>query len=146
MHSLVERYSNRIEGVISCFDRVVITGTLPEICHGEALGGFLRRQGIRLFDYTKWAEPLREAVRSNAERVAGEAGLEIAFLRRSGAHRKEDLVRAVLEQRGDHPGLVQIFSAMESCPGFRPWHDKSRHVTFMRGRWQVPSLLFLFHR
>ncbi len=132
MDALWERYGDRIEGVISCFDRVVIIGSLPEICHSQALGKYLTRQGFRLFDYTKWAEPLREAIRGNAERVAAEAGLKIEFLRRSGAHRKEDLVRAILDRRGAHPGLVQIFSAMESCAGFKPWHDKSRHVTFMR--------------
>lgn len=132
MDSLSQRYAGQIEGVISCFDRVVITGTLPEVCHSRALGSYLTRHGFRLFDYTKWAEPLREAIRGNAERVAAAAGLAIEFLRRTGAHRKEDLVRRILERRGAHPGLVHIFSAMESCSAFKPWHDKARHVTFMR--------------
>ena len=40
--------------------------------------------------------------------------------------------RRVLEQRGDHPGLVHIISAMEACDAYKPWHDKQTHKTFMR--------------
>jgi hypothetical protein len=30
--ALLERYDDRIAGVLSCYDRVVITGTLPTVC------------------------------------------------------------------------------------------------------------------
>jgi hypothetical protein len=72
---LTERYADRILGVLSCFDRVVITGTLPEICHAQAMGRHLTEQGTRLFDYTQWAEPLRDEIHQHAERLAREAGL-----------------------------------------------------------------------
>jgi hypothetical protein len=49
--------------------------------------------------------------------------LTIEFLR-NRAVRKEDRVQEILEQRGPHPGLVHIFSAMEPCPSCQPWHDK----------------------
>jgi hypothetical protein len=38
----------------------------------------------------------------------------------------------VLRQRGDHPGLVHIISAMEACDAYKPWHDKQTHKTFIR--------------
>ena len=38
----------------------------------------------------------------------------------------------MLEQRGDHPGLVHIISAMEACDAYKPWHDKQTHKTFIR--------------
>ncbi len=41
-------------------------------------------------------------------------------------------VARVLEQRGDHPGLVHIISAMEACGSYRPWHDKASGKTFVR--------------
>ena len=28
-----ERYRDRLSGVLSCYDRIVITGTLPGICY-----------------------------------------------------------------------------------------------------------------
>jgi len=62
-------------------DRIVITGTLPEIAHAEAMARYLGIRGMRLFDYPRWAEPLREQLRTHAERLAAEAGLEIEFIR-----------------------------------------------------------------
>ena len=37
-----------------------------------------------------------------------------------------------MKQRGDHPGLVHIISAMEACDAYKPWHDKQTHKTFIR--------------
>jgi len=132
MNPFVERHQADISGVLSCFDRVVITGTLPEICHAKAMGGYLGYRKTRLFDYPRWAEPLREELRENAERLAAEAGLEIEFIRKLKAFRKEARIKQILAERGEHPGLVHIFSAMESCSSYRPWHDKSTHHTFLK--------------
>jgi hypothetical protein len=63
MNPFVERHEDQVTGVLSCFDRVVITGTLPDTCHAKALAGFLGYHGIRGFDYSRWTEPLREELR-----------------------------------------------------------------------------------
>ena len=78
MNPFVERHQDNISGVLSCFDRVVITGTLPEICHAKAMGGFLGYHNIRVFDYPQWAAPLREELRENARfvRVTGASLVE----------------------------------------------------------------------
>jgi hypothetical protein len=47
-------------------------------------------------------------------------------------NRKEDIVARVLARRGDHPGLVQVISAMEAGDSYKPWHDKRTHRTFLR--------------
>ncbi len=39
---LTERYASRILGVLSCFDRILIMGTLPDICHARAFTRELR--------------------------------------------------------------------------------------------------------
>jgi hypothetical protein len=132
MPLLTDRYADQIAGVLSCYDRLIITGTLPGVCYAEGMATYLRGHGFRLFDYPRFAEPLRDALRQNAEQVAQEHGLTIEFIRSVGAFRKEDRVRAILQQRGDQPGLVHIFSAMEPCPAFTPWHDKGTGTTTLR--------------
>ena len=49
-----------------------------------------------------------------------------------GVFRKEDRIHAVLAARGMQPGLVHIFSAMEPCAAFMPWHDKASGKTTLR--------------
>ena len=132
MNPFVEQHRDEIGCMLSCFDRVVITGTLPDICHARAMAGYLSYRSIRLFDYVCSAEPLREEIRANAEQLAAEAELEIEFIRKLKAFRKEDRVQSILAERGDHPGLVHIFSAMEGCSSYRPWHDKASGKTFFK--------------
>ncbi len=132
MNPFVQRHQEKIAGVLTCFDRVVIMGTLPEICHAGALAGYLTGHHVRLFDYPRWAEPFRDELRAHAEQVAAEAGLTIEFIRRHEAFRKEARIKAILAERGEHPGLVHIFSAMEACTSFKPWHDKSTHRTSLK--------------
>jgi len=38
----------------------------------------------------------------------------------------------VLAQRGGHPGLVHVVSAMEACDSYRPWHDKPSGKNYLR--------------
>ena len=82
MSMLTEKYASKIRGVLSCFDRVLITGTLPDICYADAMSSHLRSKGIRIFDYTHFAEPLRDEIRLHAERLAQESALEIEFIRK----------------------------------------------------------------
>jgi hypothetical protein len=46
---LTERYRDRLSGVLSCYDRMVITGTLPGICYAAGMTSFLYAKGIRDF-------------------------------------------------------------------------------------------------
>src|SRR5580692_2806124 len=129
--SLLERYDERIAGVLSCYDRVVITGTLPGVCYAEGMTRFLHANGVRIFDYPQFAMTLRDRVRDRAASLAAEAGVTIEHIGKSHI-RKEAVVARILEQRGDHPGLVHIISAMEACDAYQPWHDKQTHKTFVR--------------
>jgi hypothetical protein len=131
MKTFVERHAAKIRGTLSCFDRVVITGTLPDIAHAGAMAAYLTAHQVRLFDYPQWAAPLREEIRTHAEQVAREASLTIEFIQRKD-FRKEARIKAILAERGDHPGLVHIFSAMEPCASFRPWHDKLAGRTMLK--------------
>ncbi len=83
MTLLTERHSDKILGTISCFDRVLLTGTLPDICYARAMKNWLYEKGIRVFDYPRWAEPFRHAIRENADRIARDSGLEVPRTGRS---------------------------------------------------------------
>ena len=110
MGSLTERYDERIAGVLSCYDRVVVTGTLPGVCYAEGMTRFLYANNIRIFDYPQFAATLRDAVRARAASVAMDSGIAIEHIAKSHI-RKEEVVAKVLARRGDHPGLVHIISA-----------------------------------
>src|SRR5271166_6835140 len=129
--SLTERYDDRIAGMLSCYDRLVITGTLPVVCYAAGMTGYLNAKGIPIFDYPEFAKTLPDRVRDRAASLAAEAGVTIEHIARSHV-RKEDVVAGVLAQRGERPGLVHNIAAMEACDSYRPWHDKATGKTFVR--------------
>ena len=89
MALITERYANDIAGTLSCFDRVILNGTLPDIGHGGAMAATLRRRGCQLFDYPRFAEPLRDEIRDHALRLAADNGLKIdAFVRTQNRSKK----------------------------------------------------------
>ena len=129
--ALTDRYATNLHGVLSCYDRIIVTGTLPGACYAGGMTSFLYSRGIRIFDYPRFAEPLRDRIRERAQQVCETAGIEIEHVNRSHI-RKEELVARVLAVRGDAPGLVHVISAMESCPSYKPWLDKSNGHVYLR--------------
>lgn len=128
---ITEQYRDEIRGVISCYDRIIVRGTVPGWCFAQGMTSFLFAKKIRIFDYPAWAESLREEIRENAHRIATENGMEIDHIREMN-FRKENRIHDILTKRGNHPGLVHIFSAMEACRSYQPWHDRKAGKYFLR--------------
>ena len=101
MGSLMERYDDRIAGVLSCYDRVMVTGTLPGVCYAEGMTRFLYGNDIRIFDYPQFAASLRDQVRERAAALATQAGVTIAHIAKSHI-RKEALVASALGRNQQH--------------------------------------------
>jgi hypothetical protein len=128
---ITERYASSISGTISCFDRVILQGTLNPIGHPQGMTSFLYSKGIRIFDFPQWAKDYTDKIRAHVAALANKNNIEIEFIRKSNI-RKEELVSKILDKRGNHPGLVCILSAMEACASFKPWHDKGNGKTFLK--------------
>lgn len=129
---LTERYKDQLAGVLSCYDRIIIQGTLPKWCYASGMTSYFYEHQIKIFDYPTWAQPLREAIRENAERLAAENGIDVEFVRSKKSFRKEAHVKEILDKRGEHAGLVCILSAMEPCGTYKPWHDKRTGKTYLK--------------
>ena len=128
---LSEKYADRLHGVLHCYDQIVLTGSLQPFCYAQGMTKYLYAHDIRIFDFAQFAEPLTAEIRQNAEAIAQAAGLTIEFIRKKN-FRKEDRIHALLKKRGDQPGLVHIFSALEPCTTYKPWHDKPTGKTFLK--------------
>jgi len=129
---ITERYAEEISGVITCYDRIVIQGVIPSWSYAEGMTGYFNANGIKIFDFAKISQPLTERVRGNAEQIAKDNGIEIEFIRNAQAFRKDDRIKEIIKQCGKTEGLVHIFSAMEVCNTYKPWHDKTTGKTFFK--------------
>ena len=131
MEQFINKYREQISFSLSCYDRIVITGTLPEISYAQGMTSYLYSKEIRIFDYAHFAEGHREQIRCQIDSIVKETGVEVQYLKKSGI-RKESLVSDILKKRGDHTGVVCILSTLEGCNTYKPWHDKKTGKTFLK--------------
>ena len=114
MGSLIDRYHDKIAGVLSCWDRVVIRGTLPGLCYAGGMTSYLYAQHIRIFDYPRFAEPLRDAVRARVGSISARAAS----------------LRGGLNDSGPRSGLRQEIS--RRCAGSRERPNPSVMLRLIR--------------
>jgi len=48
---LTERYKDKIEGILACYDRIVIHGNIPLLCFDGGMTSYLYQNNIKIFDY-----------------------------------------------------------------------------------------------
>ena len=67
---LTDKYADKIHGIITCYDRMIIQGYIPNWSHAEAMTAYMKLNGIRIFDYpTSFSQPLTEQSRSGISRA-----------------------------------------------------------------------------
>ena len=88
METLLERYKNKIAGVLTCIDRLVIIDTMPVLSNSKSMTSYLYENQIRIFDYAKFAEPYRNQLRENAQRLAEEGNFKIEHIQKSSIEEK----------------------------------------------------------
>ena len=86
---LTERYKDKIDGVLACYDRIVIHGNIPVLSFDGGMTSYLYQNNIKIFDYPDWANALREELRECAEQIAKENRLGVEFIRKIDVFRKE---------------------------------------------------------
>ena len=127
-NQFIEKYTSKIQGLVSCYDRVLIKGTLHSVGHSEAMVNLMYRKNILLKDYPNFINPYRNKLHTTANQQAKASNIEIEFIRKTKAVRKEDIVQRHILQRNlpaDYTGLVCILSVMEGCKNYRYSYDKT---------------------
>ncbi len=64
----------------------------------EGMTGYLNANNIRIFDFSNFSQPLTEQIRANAQRIADENGIEIEFIRKLRAFRKDDRIQQIIQE------------------------------------------------
>ena len=95
---LSEKYAAEMVGVLHCYDRVIIRGNLQPLCYAQGMTKYLYDHNLRIFNYGQFAVSLRDEIRQRAEAIAAENQVEIEFIRKSQAFRKEDRIQTILRQ------------------------------------------------
>lgn len=134
---LTDRYKEKISGVLGCLDRVIIQGDLPRINYPQGMEWHLYKNEIKIFDYPKYAQSIRDELKEYVGNLARSHGLKPIDGNRRGID-KEDIAASELKKKkdangdGEVKGLFCIIWAMESCPSFKPMYDDKNKYPYLK--------------
>jgi hypothetical protein len=114
--SFVAKHQDKITGILSCFDRMIIKGYLP-FSYPLAMEGFLGWHNILIKDFPKFAKQQSTTLKTNARQLAEQAGRPVIPV--PYKIRKEDHARRLAHKDGITEGLVCIFTTQEACSSYK---------------------------
>jgi hypothetical protein len=120
------KYQDDILGTSSCFDRVILNGSITPISYLLGLGQFLSANNILLKDFLPYAKGLAETLKENAKLIAKEEGVQYNYFNNSNTN-KEKYIKSKIKERGNHPGLVAVISVLEVDNSFDIFRNKETH-------------------
>lgn len=124
MENFVEKYSEKITGVLSCFGRILFKG-YPPLSFAHGMEGLLGREGLLIKDFKAFVKTHSEAVKGHAEAMAKPYERPFIYLDRNTIS-KEQEARRIATRDGITQGLVCVFRALEGCQSFKLVPGKGR--------------------
>jgi len=118
-----DRYQDDISGCNSCLDRVVVSGSIIPLSYVEGLSRFLSTHQILLKEFLPYASYLSELLKTDAKSLAEQNNAPYIYLNNSQT-RKESLVKSLITERGEQPGLVAVLATLEVCSSFDIFKNK----------------------
>lgn len=129
---ITETYKEDILGVLQCYDRVNINATAGTFGYADGMTNFFYSNNFKIFDFHNIFTPVTENLIKNAEKIAIENNLKIEYVRKVKDFRKDDKISEIIKLRGNHEGMVHIFSQQESYPTYSPWFDKATNRAYFK--------------
>lgn len=119
MNNLVKRFSGKIDGCISGFDRIVFKGIIMPLMIGAGAMDFCRSNGILFKDYKQWMQTQTAGIIQSADDYAkSNCGQGIIYLP-TWRIRKEEVAHERQQAEQIESGLIGVWSCLESASSFR---------------------------
>ena len=112
--NIIENYADKINGVLQTFDRVIINGYILQLCNYGQFQYYLIQNGIRLTNFSQFAEGETKLLCKHIENYIKDNGIELKYLQ-SGKDDKRELAEQGMSECAAKTGLVSAFSVVELC-------------------------------
>ena len=105
MCKMLDQYTDKIKGIFSFFDRMIINGYILPLTSEHSRSGALYQLGVLYKDFKTYFMNVTESIKSHIEDSASELGRPVIYLS-STKQRKEDVARDFLIKSPVEDGLV----------------------------------------
>ena len=115
MANILTQYADKINGIFSFFDRMILTGHIRPFFHSMMF--FLSEENVLLKDYGKYAQKVTDGIRDHIVKYTDGQKRPLIYLR-SPKISKEQTALQCLEEDPVEEGLVCTLSTVELCNAF----------------------------
>ncbi len=145
MNTLIHKFSNIINGVISGFDRIVFKGSIMPLMHEQGATSFCNRKGILNKDFKGWVLEQTAGILDDAERFSiKHRDQSVAYIS-SSRLRKESIAHDHQRLKNISSGLIGVWSAVESCVTFKARYDKVAGYPQLSRQWGKCKHLYFYY-
>jgi len=142
MHEFIVKYGEKMQGVVSGFDRLVFRGTLRVINYAEGMHAYLCRKQVWLGDFAQHVQAVSERLKASSLVQAQKLGRTILYLASSQTD-KDAVARRIATRQKITSGLVCVLSCVEPCQSFEVHRNpKSKKLELVS---RLRKCLFLYH-
>jgi len=137
----IQRFGDKITGVLSGFDRLVLRGSLLAIVPVEGMKRVLWLKNILLKDFGRWAERMTAQLKEASLKAARDQQRPIVYLQ-SASTDKEEVARKIATKDGITTGLVGVLKCLEPCNSFEIHRNPQTHKLELIGRMRKGLVLY----
>jgi hypothetical protein len=145
MDILLNRFSEKVNSVITGFDRIVFKGMIMPIMHAVGMSSFLIARKVLNKDFKSYVIKQSKVIEQSAvEIVKTQSGRGITYIP-SYKQRKEELAHERQRETGIQEGLIGVWSCVESCNTYKSTYDTTSTYPLLKfGRSKCKHLYFYF--
>ena len=133
MKTFIQRFGQKILGVVHGFDRLRFRGTRRFLANVSGMMGYLWQRQVLLKDFKSFAANLTTQVRRAAEDVAVQQKRPMEYLHHS-AMDKEAWARDLARRDGIQEGLIGVLKAVECCWSYEVGPNRATKKLELRGK------------
>ena len=152
MNEFTAKYADKIQGVLTGFDRLVFRGSLRKIAYVFGMKGYLWANQVLLKDFGAHVQQISERVKQASLKCVLDAGRVVRYLQ-SSQDDKEAIARRMAREQKITQGVVCALTCVEPCWGYDihrnrepkelDWVQRSRQCLYVYQYWQHPELGWL---
>jgi hypothetical protein len=142
MKSILRHLGERVLGVLSGFDRLLLRGFLRCVINPRGLNGYLYGARVPMADFKEHAQEVTGRLIEESQRSARENNREIRYLE-SPQIRKKDVALEIARRDHIEQGLICVLKCVESCTTLRVCGNRATKTIGIERR--QTQCLHLYH-
>jgi hypothetical protein len=140
--NFLQKFSQKVTGVLAGFDRLVFKGTLRQLAHVEGMKSYLSVRGILLKDFGDHVEGMSNQLKKSVTSSIQEKDRPVIYLPSSNVS-KEETARKIAKRDNITQGSIALLTCVEPCWSYQIFRNRESKQLELKSHYR--KCLNLYH-